>query len=145
MGLPREPIAEAIKFGWVIASPGQETGVTNILFSKTSLHGYENLCSLDCLGIKERRDDKNYVYEEFKKQLERGSRWFCETDLTWKDNHCPLKKNKSNSLGRLSSLVKSVTHKNQLERYDKIIQDQIKKGIVVKADEVCEQETTEGE
>ena len=81
LGLPREPIAESIKFGWVIASPGQETGVANMLFSETSLHDYETLCSLDCLGIEERRDDKNYAYEEFKKQLERGPRWFCETDL----------------------------------------------------------------
>ena len=30
--------------------------LTNLLFSKTSLHDYENLCSLDCLDIEE-----NYV------------------------------------------------------------------------------------
>ena len=65
MGLPEEPTAELTKFEWVIVSPGQETGITNMLFSKTSLHD----CSLDCLGIEERRDDSNYVYKEFKIQL----------------------------------------------------------------------------
>ena len=41
VGLPGEPIAELPRFGWVIVSPGQETGITNMLFSKTSLHDYE--------------------------------------------------------------------------------------------------------
>ena len=75
----------------------------------------------------------------------RGPWGFYETNLIWKDNHLPLKNNKSNSLGRLSSLVKNSTHRNQLERYGNIIQDQIKGGIVEKVDEVYEQEITEGE
>ena len=103
-----------------------------MLFSKTSLHDYEKLCSLDCLGIEERRDDSNYVYEEFQKQLGRGLGGFYETNLIWKDNHPPLKNNKSNSLRRLSNPVKNLTHRNQFERYDNIIQDQIKEGIIEK-------------
>ena len=53
VGFPREPIAELTKFGLVIVSPGRETGVTNILFSKTCSHDYEKLFSLDCLGFEE--------------------------------------------------------------------------------------------
>ena len=75
----------------------------------------------------------------------RGPGGFYKINLIWKDSHSPLKNNKSNSLGRLSSLVKNSTHRNQLERYGNIIQDQIKGGIVEKVDEVCEQEITEGE
>ena len=59
-----------------------------------------------------------------------------ETNLIWKDNPPPLKNSKSNSLGRPNSLVKNLTHRNQLERYDNIIQYQIKEGIVEKVDEV---------
>ena len=81
VGLPGEPIAELTKFGWVIASPGEETGVTNMLFSKTLLHDYEKLCSLDCVGTEDRRDDSNYVYEEFQKQLGRGPGGIYETNL----------------------------------------------------------------
>ena len=51
MYLSQEPITELTKFGWVIVSTGQETGSTNMLFSKLSLHDYQKLCSLDCLGI----------------------------------------------------------------------------------------------
>ena len=121
VGLPGKPIAELTKVGWVIVSPGQETGITNMLFSKTFLHDYQKLCSLDCLDIEERRDDSNYVYEGFQKQLGCGPGGFYETNLIWKDNPPPLKSNKSNSLGRLSNLVKILTHRNQLEKYDNII------------------------
>ena len=40
------------------------------MFSKTSVHDYENLCSLDVLGVKEEhaRQDE-VVYDEFKKKL----------------------------------------------------------------------------
>ena len=56
VGLPGERIAKLTKFVWVIISPGQETGVKNMLFSKASLHDYQKLCGLDCLGIKGRHD-----------------------------------------------------------------------------------------
>ena len=145
MGFPVEPITQLTKFGWVIVSPGQEDRVINMLFSKTSSHDYEKLCRLDSLRIKERWDDSNYVYEEFRKELGRGSEGFYEKNLIWKDNHPPLKNNKSNCLDRLNSLVKNWTHRNQLERYDNIVQDQIKEGNVEKVDKVCKQDIAEGE
>ena len=80
----------------------------------------------DCLDIEERRDNSNYVYEELQKPLGRGSGGFYETSFIWKYNHPPLKNSRSNRLGRLSSLVKD------LQRYDNIIQEQIKEGIVEK-------------
>ena len=40
VSLPGEPIAELTKFRCVIVSPGQESGVTNMLFSKTFLYDY---------------------------------------------------------------------------------------------------------
>ena len=48
-------------------SPGQESDLTNMMFSKTSVYDYENLYSLDVSGVKEehvRRDE--LVYDEFK-------------------------------------------------------------------------------
>ena len=47
-----EPIAEQTRLGWVLIFPGQESGLTN-MYSKTSGHDYENLCSLDVLEVKE--------------------------------------------------------------------------------------------
>ena len=55
-------------------------------------------------------------------------------NLVWNDNHLPLKNNKSISRGRLSGLMKNLTYRNQLQKYDSIIQDQIKEGIAGKVD-----------
>ena len=57
MGLPGEPIAELTKLGWVTGLFYRlkiKNASTNILFTKISLHDYENLRSLDCLGIEEK-------------------------------------------------------------------------------------------
>ena len=54
--LKGEPVAELTKLEWAVVLPGNNSEVTNLLFSKTSLHDYKNLCSLDCLDIEE-----NYV------------------------------------------------------------------------------------
>ena len=132
------------KFRWVIGSPGQEPRIRNMLFSKSSLHDYEKLCSLDCLGVEERRDDTNYVFREFQKYIGRGPEGPYETSWIWKDKYPPLKNSKSNILGRLSSIVENLTHRDELERYNNIIRDQVKEAIVEKVDEGCEQEIAEG-
>ena len=62
VGQPGEPIAELTKLGWVVISPGQETSVTKILFSKTSVHDYENLCNLDVLGAKDEHTKRDRKY-----------------------------------------------------------------------------------
>ena len=54
-----------------------------------------------------RRDDNNYVYKEFQ-QVGHGPGGFYEMNLIRKNNPPPLTSNKSNSLGRLSSLVKDL-------------------------------------
>ena len=41
-----EPIAELTKLGWVILTPAKENASTNIFLTKRSLHGNENLFSL---------------------------------------------------------------------------------------------------
>ena len=62
VGQPGEPIAELTKLGWAVISPGQETSVTKMLFSKTSVHDYENLCNLDVLGAKDEHTKRDGKY-----------------------------------------------------------------------------------
>ena len=68
VGQPGKPIAELTRLGWVMIFPSQESDLTNMMFSKTSVYDYENLYSLDVSGVKEehvRRDE--LVYDKFKK------------------------------------------------------------------------------
>ena len=64
VGLPGEPTAELTKLSWDILLPRKENTSTNILFTKTSLRDYENLCSLDCLGVEEKHEKNEFVYGE---------------------------------------------------------------------------------
>ena len=73
VGQPGEPIAELTKLGWVVISPEQETSVTKMLFSKTSVHDYKNLCNLDVLGVKDEHTNREgKIFDEFQKQLVRS-------------------------------------------------------------------------
>ena len=73
IGLPGKPIAELTKLDWYIVPAGKENDIRNILFSQTSIHDYQKLCSLDCLGVSEEEDKPDdYVYKKFRKQLGRG-------------------------------------------------------------------------
>ena len=135
VGQPGEPIAELTKLGWVVISPGQETSVTKMLFHKTSVHDYENLCNLDTLDVKDEhtnRDEK--IYDAFQKQLRRSDEGWYETNLIWKEKHAPLNDNKSGSLGRLNNLLRNLSRNNLLETYDDITREQQKVGIVETVD-----------
>ena len=144
IGLPGEPIAELTKLGWYIISPGKENDIANILFSQTSIHDYEKLCSLDCLGVSEKQDKPDdYVYEKFREQLGRGPGGYYETSLIWKENHPPLRNNEKSSLGRLNNLIRNLNRSKNLEAYDKIMQEQIAGGIVEKVTESGKCEETQ--
>ena len=106
-----------------------------MLFSKTSVRGYENLCNLDVLGVKDEHtnwDEKKY--DEFQKQLWRSAEGWYETKLIWKEKHPRLNYNKPGSLGRLNNLLRNLSRNNQLETYDDIIREQQKAGIVETVD-----------
>ena len=45
------PVAELTKLGWVIMSPGQESSCSNVLLRRAAINTYEELCSLDVLGL----------------------------------------------------------------------------------------------
>ena len=134
IGLPGEPITELTKLGWYTVSLGKENDITNILFSQTSIHNYQKLCSLDCSGVSERQDKPN-VYKKFREQLGRGSAGYYETNFIWKENYPPLTNNESSSLGRINNLIRNLNCSKCLEAYDKVMQDPIREGIVERVTE----------
>ena len=135
VGLPGEPVAELIKFGWTIMSPGEEINLHNMLLTQVHREDYEQLCRLDVLGLRDSATgDQQNVYREFKEQLTRSEEGWYETSLPWQVNHPPLPNNKSGSLKRLDNLVRKFEKQNIIEQYDKIVKEQIKEGIVEKVD-----------
>ena len=131
IGALNEPIAEKTKLGWTIISPGKEVDLTPMFMTQTSSLDYETLCRLDVLGIADSASgDEDEVYSEFKEQLKRDEEGWYEAGLPWKGNHPSLPSNEAGSLRRLTSLVKKLRSQGIIERYDQVIQDQIKAGIV---------------
>ena len=129
-----EPVGELTSSGWTIMSPENVSQLDDTYFTRNSSADYEQLCSLDVLGLGVNPEGEYQpVHEDFKEQLIRSPEGWYETGLLWKNNLDTLHNNKNGSIARLSSLVKRLTHKPELlEEYDNIIQDQLKQGIIDK-------------
>ena len=102
--------------------------------TRTSSVDYEQLCSLDMLGLEDRADrNQQCVHEEFKEQLRQNTEGWYEmgfTAETWAQIK-PIPNNKQGSLRRLENLGKKLRRElNLLAGYDSVIQDQLVTGIV---------------
>ena len=138
VGKPGQPVAEKTLLGWTLMSPGREDVGSPLLLTQSALVDYEQLCSLDVLGLADsHNNDQLEVYEEFKEQLERSPAGWYETKLPWKVNHPTLPTNEAGSKRRLEQLVRKLQRNGQYEEYDSIIQEQLKEGIVEPAPEVA--------
>ena len=126
-------IAEQTKLGWVILSSGKENISTNILSTKMALYDYENLCSLDCLGVEEKHEKTNeFVYGEFRKQLRLDSVGNYKTNRKKIILHYVVIK----WIVLVNYIeTKNLIRSNEFGEYKKIIQEQINEGIIEKVNE----------
>lgn len=109
-------------------SPGKERDGP-ILLTQSSTLDYEQLCSLDVLGLADRNEnDQKTVYHEFKGQLSRDQTGWYETTLPWKGNHPPLPTHENGSKRRLEQLVRKLERNGQYSDYNEIIQEQLQQG-----------------
>ena len=113
-------------------SPGAETNLNSVYLTRSSPSDYEQLCNLDVPGLEDRSaGDQQVVYSEFQEQLLHHPEGWYETGLLRKAGHLPIPNNQSGSLARLSNLVKKFQKvPRHLDECNKIIQDQLKEGIV---------------
>ena len=131
VGSPGEPVAEKTHLGWTIISPGREVDTSPLLLTRSTSNDYEQLCSLDVLGLTDSpEDDQQAVYQEFKEQLERSPDGWYETGLPWKSNHPELPTNETGSRRRLQQLIRKLERDGNYAKYDEVIQEQIEQGIV---------------
>ena len=145
IGQPSEPIAEFTMLGWAMMSSGREAGLSNVYLTKSSMADYEQLCSLDVLGLEDRSEtDQGNVYGEFVEQLHRSEEGWHESRLLWKPGHGRLLTNEQGSIKRLESLVRKLQREpGMIDKYDEIIQEQLTEGIVERvADEPNERTFT---
>ena len=96
---------------------------------KKRLH---NLWELESIGIKQ---EESSVLELFKETITlRNQRY--KVSLPWEEAHDPLPNNHSLRQRRLQSFLKRLSQKpEQLEEYDRVIKDQLDKGIIERVDQ----------
>ena len=112
-------------------SPGVEMDKQTMQLTQTSRTGFERLCRLDVLGLKDTSEsDQDVVYEDFKENLARNFAGWYETNLPWKPDHPHLPTNETGSRRRLNNLVKKLKRNGNYEQYNDIIQEQFEKGII---------------
>ena len=112
--------------------PGRESDVVSALYTQTSVSDYEKLCSTYILDLEESHYiHDEFIFEKFKKQLNRSKEGWYETGLIWREDNIPLGNNKCGSLGRLKSLLKNLDQKQEVrEAYDSVIKDQLENSII---------------
>ena len=136
VGKPGQPVAEKTLLGWTVMSPGRENVGSPVLLTQSAFTDYEQLCSLDVLGLADTHEnDQLPVYEEFKEQLERSPAGWYETSLPWKGNHPALPSNETGSKKRLEQLIRKLERNGQYQEYDNIIQEQLQQGVIEPAPE----------
>ena len=81
------------------------------------------------------KQEENSVLETFNETVTFKKQRY-EVGLPWKEAHDPLPDNRSLSQRRLQSLLKILSQKpEQLEEYDRVIKDQLDKGIFERVDQ----------
>ena len=85
------------------------------------------MCSTDNLGVKKSHYNcDEFVFEKFKKELNRSKEGWYETGLIWRENKIPLGNNKCESLDQLKCLLKNLDQKQEEgEAYDSVIEDRL--------------------
>ena len=113
-------------------SSGKEPGLSKVYLTKSSAADFEQLCSLDVLGLKDSQEsDQGSLYDEFLKQLDRSKKGWYESGLLWKPGHGRLLTNEHGSIARLEGLVTKLQQEpGMIDKYDEIIYKQSKEGVV---------------
>ena len=103
-GKSNEPVVEGTTFGWVIH--GGNYTVEKCLYT-TEVSDYKKLCSLDVLGIEDRREnDQDEVVMEFTENIARKADGRYEVNIQWMEGSELRETNFEQSKRRLRSVDK---------------------------------------
>ena len=128
------PIAIHTKLGWVLSGPTSlRDFITTHVLRYCNLN--QNHCGTRCdrsgnWNLSAYVDQKKTVHDEFVETITfKGGRY--QVALPWKEFHKPLPDHYQLSLKQLWGLLRRLRQNpTVLQEYDRIIQDQLKKGIV---------------
>ena len=107
-GKPGEPIADELVFGWTVH--GEESKANQSYFTRTTSEDYEQLYSLDVLGVEDRKEfDQEEVKKEFLESIQRKKEGRYRVRMPWIEGRYPMSDNQIQSRAHLNSLFRRMT------------------------------------
>ena len=134
-GKPEDPIVEGTTFGWVVHG-GNDYADSRCMFVREN-SDYEQLYSLDVLGVEDRGEqDQSTVYAEFQENIVRQEDGRYEVSVPWIPGAVLSNTNEEPSRKRLNNVNRKLNRNQRLkEEYEKIVNEQLKDGIIEKTEE----------
>ena len=130
----KDPGAEFTMLGWTMygRQPATEVCPEKQFFLKSGQEEFEQLCSLDVLGLADavKSKDTTRIHDDFIQQLKQTENGYYETKLPWKEDHVPLPTNKNLATARLHSTTRKLEKIGRLQEYDQIMREQMSDGII---------------
>ncbi|XP_028390705.1 uncharacterized protein LOC114515614 [Dendronephthya gigantea] len=133
-GKPEDPIVEGTTFGWVVHG-GHDYADSRCMFVREN-RDYEQLYSLDVLGVEDRGEqDQSTVYVEFQENIVKQDDGRYEVSVPWIPGAVLSNTNEEPSRKRLNNVNRKLNRNQQLKReYEKIVNEQLKDGIIEKTE-----------
>ena len=127
-----DPVAEFTMLGWTLSgrTGGNEVQAEKSLLMNSTKDEFEQMCSLEVLGLSDEVRKGEEFHENFKRNLKRLDDGTYSTRLPWKLDHCKLPTNKDLSLGRLRSTTRKLERLKKLEEYNDVMVEQLREGIL---------------
>ncbi|XP_060588499.1 uncharacterized protein LOC132743919 [Ruditapes philippinarum] len=126
---------------FLVQTYGSNTTKTSVFQSVDTLkeprHNLEDFWKIESIGVnnKDIAIDDKYAMEKFKSTV-RFENGRYQVTWPWKELSPNLPANRELAYGRLKSCLKKMRNKPEiLEKYDSIIQDQLKKGVIEKVND----------
>lgn len=130
-----DPGAEFTMLGWTLSgkSIGSDIGTERSFFLTSTQDEFQQMCSLEVLGLSDEMKSDGEFHETFKENLKRLDDGTYQTRLPWKPDHCFLSTNKDLAMARLHNTTKKLEKLGKLEEYNEVMLEQIKDGILEEA------------
>ena len=112
-----DPLAEFTKLHWTFVGKQGVSGTfaEKQYFVQSSKDEFEQVCSLDALGIKDVKSEATDFCQRYNDQIVLTKGGFYEAPLLWKSDRLPLPDNKELAFGRLRSSTKRLAKIGKLE------------------------------
>ena len=122
-----DSFAEFTKLGWTLVGKQGVSGMfaEKQFFVPSSKDEFEQMCSLDALGIKDEKSEAIDFRQRYNDQIVLTKGGFYEALLPWKSDKLPLLDNKELALGRMRGSTKRLEKIGKLEEYHQIVKDQL--------------------